>query len=194
MKTMDRAQEILEQIIIPGMDSAEWDMFDGQTELADHDLMSICEEYHRRGLFANDDALTNTIRYGVCCFIGDAMRLWEPCDALPPEVVVLWDECQGPGPATAIPWELFDTALPWLLYHAPDSWWDVCYDGVMAVDDSYYWVDVRCTVEDTHVSVQIGAGWADDWVIDCHFEVTPATTREEFVSQINAALPWYMEV
>lgn len=189
--TMDGAQEILEQINLPGMDITEWYHDGNSMELSDHAIMSLCEAYHRRGLFANEDALTNTIRFGVCRFIGDAMQAWEPEPGTPMEVMQLWQECRKPGDSAALPWQMFSVALPWLLYHAPESLQGV-YDDILAEDDRYFVTEVRISYEDDTAHIRIGANWSDIWAIDC--EVKCDVTEEEFVRQVNQALPYYMQV
>lgn len=176
-------------ICVPGMSVFADDLFrlDNESWRTGQDLWSIVEEYHRRGLFNNEDVLTNTIRFGACRLINDAMTAWEDClDDLPSEVIELYDLCQEPGDAASIPWKYFREALPWLLYHAP-SVWGVCLDDVLDNAEDYYDVTVHTVAEDDgRVTVEIGANWADAWAIEF--------TCGNCIESINSNLPYYMAI
>lgn len=190
--TREEMCEVLEQVRVPGMsaDAEWWVDEDGSMSLAESAFMCIIEEYHRRGLFSNDDALASTIRFGAAWFIGDAMRNWEDClDGIPVEAQVLWDLCNEHDDVAAIPWKYFRDAFPWLLYHATEPFWWGCVN-----DDRYYDVDVNTIMDDVSVTVQIGAGWSDMWCVNHNFDVSDNPDRVEFLRRLNEGLPYYMRV
>lgn len=196
---MDREEmlDLLKQVEVPDSATAfgpEWFDDNGVSSWVEADPVNIIDAYHWRGLFANEDALTNAIRFGACRFIGDCMCAWECIpDDVPEEVRELHAMCNEPGDAADIPWMFFLRALPTLLYHVPEGLADaVTY--VLENAEGYYDVTAEVFCTDDEASIRIGVGWSDFWTIDHHFNVADSPDRAEFVRRLNEGLPYYMQV
>lgn len=185
--------ETLRELAVPGMNviGNEWYEEDYSLTFREPDLMNIVEAFHRRSLFSNEDSLTNTIRFGACRLIGDAMRAWDEClDDLPVEVQALWDACNEPGDTAALPWAMFREAMPWLLYHAPEYFWDAVADAYG--EGLYYEVEIHCEWNDGLLTVQVCVGWTGLCAVNFSFEYA-AMSKTEFLIRLNKDLPDYME-
>lgn len=186
--------EILRELAVPGMNvmGNEWYEEDCSLTFREPDLMNIVETFHRRGLFSNEDNLTNAIRFGACCLIGGAMQGWDyDLDDMPEEAQALWDACNTPGDTASLPWAMFQEALPWLLYHAPECFWYAIVDAYG--EGLYYETEIHCEWNDGLLLVQICFGWDSLCAVILSFEYA-AMSKANFLIRLNRGLPDYMAV
>lgn len=200
--TTDEMCEVLEQLRVPGMNTFgnEWD-YDSADEPADcivgrffePDITNIAGTFAARELFGWDDPITNSIRYALCDFMADAIRIWQKWDAnpkeLPDEVRPLWDECKQPGPGHTIEWTRFLPALR--LLYGIDAWEDACSEVLDKDWDRYYTCELRFTIRPCdlgyEIIVQFGGNWQDVWAETFSFTVSRYATRADFIKALKHA-------
>lgn len=83
--------EIPEQLRVPGMNvmGNEWDYDSADCIVGrffEPDITNIAGTFAARELFGCDDPITNSIRYALCDFMADAIRIWQKWDANPKEL------------------------------------------------------------------------------------------------------------
>lgn len=201
-KSFEKLLDTMSHIVMPGVEypfewEEEWQANNCvRLTLVSKDILEIGEEFHRQGLFSNEDALTNSIRFIICELMADAISWWqEEIEECPVEADdafrALWDACQEEHNAQVIPWSVYNKAMAGM-YNLPEIWGDICHDICISGCERYR-IQIDYTItdrgHDCQIDVSIGGAWQD---MDAVHGAVIIGRGKDLRDALGAILPSYM--
>lgn len=193
-------EDLMRQVTLPGMGDCDWFPVSDNEYIysATHDIFGMGQ-----WIGGQDDKLWNSIRFGYCEAVHEAIRYWhDEIGILPGDyeemsapVRELVDACvANPNPEN-VPWHLFRWAMQW---NWPENFY-LAQDAVLENDDDRrYEIEVRHYIAwnpdsgSWEIKTQIAGGWAHDWTFETEFTLSRYATYDDIRKAQDKYYPSYL--